>query len=83
MVVTDDPLKGLSKSTRDALARRAIRAANAIENWSDRLLRTVSNEKRDLDSLHDPVSLKLTLGQFWGLLQEMRELVAEIREFKR
>ena len=65
----------LRRATRDALARRGVRAAEWIESLAERLEREI--EKAGVDKGPIPIGR----DALWRTIREMRDLVERIRQF--
>jgi uncharacterized membrane-anchored protein len=72
----------MGASTNAALARRAVRAANALEYWLKGLDQELQKQNVKFDAHYDKektVTLRLQLVQ--DMMLRMEDIIAEIRGF--
>jgi hypothetical protein len=69
----------LPRATKDALARRAVMAADYIERWAEML----EDEIKRLEDEFKRIGAKIESPVLWEMRGEMRRVVEAIREYSR
>jgi hypothetical protein len=71
----------MARQTQRALADRAVRAAELMEFWVDRILNDLHEQNENLDWFSD-TTVKLRFQTIRAMMDNMRTLSADIRKFE-